>query len=184
MRRGYVSERIAEEILKNIGFEILEKNKEIEVGGKKVAEVDIVARAPKDLYAVEVKAGKVDVSSVRQAFANAKLLNAVPMVIGSGWANEEARLVAEELGVKYLMLCDLYVCERDELYSVVRSAVEDVISALIEKVEPDPEACKALEGELSRELLKKYGVKGMKMTRAILKLSCMLSKLIGEVRDK
>ncbi len=179
MRKGYVSERLVEETLRAIGFNILERNKEIEIDGKKVAEVDIVAEPPHKPYAIEVKAGKVDVSAVRQAYANAKLLGAVPMVIGTGWANEEAKLVADKLGVKYLMLNDLFICQKEELYNTTRSAIEDVISILIEKVEPDPQSCDALEHDkIPTEILKKYGVKGMRMTIAILKLSCILSKLL------
>ena len=165
--------------MRAIGFKIIERNKEVEIGGKKVAEVDIVAQPPQRPYAVEVKAGKVDVGAVRQAFANAKLLGAEPMVIGTGWANEEAKLAAEKLGVKYLMFSDLFVTQREELYEVVRSAIEDVIATLIEKVEPDENACEALVKEqLSTEMLKKYGVKGLKLTKAIIKLSCLLSKII------
>jgi len=170
---------LAEETLRAMGFQIVEKNKEIEIDGKKVAEVDIIAQPPQRPYAIEVKAGKVDVGAVRQAFANAKLLGAEPMVIGTGWANEEAKLVAEKLGVKYLMFSDLFVSQREELYEVVRSAVEDVIATLIEKVEPDESACEALrEEQLPKDLLKRYGVKGLRLTRAIVKLSCLLSKII------
>jgi len=189
--RGSASERIAEEILKALGFEVLERRAPIKIGDKTVAEVDLIVKPPERPYAVEVKAGKVDVSSVRQAYANAKALSLEPMVVGSGWANEEARLLAERLGVKYLMFQDLFVSDKEELHLAVRSAVMEVLAKFVLSLEPSEEACELLEAkdlkefqervgkERAREIIKKLGKAGnWEAVLASAKVSCILWKLL------
>ncbi|UXD21371.1 endonuclease [Ignicoccus pacificus DSM 13166] len=187
VRRGKSSEELAKQLLQAIGFDIIESNKEIIINGRVIAEVDIYARAPCSHYAVEVKAGKVDVGAVRQAYANAKALNAIPMVMGSGWANEEARLLAEKLDVKYLLFDDLFVSTKEELYDMIRIAMEEVIADVVGSVRPSEEACKLLELEEGSEefletlkRLKKEGIlpkRGtLKLYLALAQLSCYLAK--------
>jgi len=186
MRKGKASEELASSILEAIGFEIIERNKSIEINGKVVAEVDIFAKAPCSYYAIEVKAGKVDVGAVRQAYANGEALGATPMVMGVGWSNEEAKYLAEKLGVKYLMFDDLYVSTREDLYEIVRLAIEDTISDLLSHFEPDEECCELLKYEDSSEeaieVLRRLKRKGLlprrgswRLYRALAKICCELS---------
>ena len=189
--RGAASERIAEEILKALGFEVLGRRTPVKIRDKVVAEVDLVVKPPGKPYAVEVKAGKVDVGSVRQAYANAKALGLEPMVVGSGWANEEARLLAEKLGVKYLMFQDLFVADKEELYVAVKSAIMDVLAKFVLSLEPSEEACELLEAkdlkefqervgkERAREIIKRLGKAGSwEAVLASAKVSCILWKLL------
>ncbi len=186
MKKGKVSEELAANILENLGFEIIERNKTIELNGKAIAEIDILAKAPCSTYAIEVKAGKVDVSAVRQAFANASAIGATPMVMGSGWANEEAKVLAERLGVKYLMFEDLYVTSREDLYEVVRNAIEDVISDVLGSISPSEEACELLkykDPSEAVEVIKKLKKEGLlpkrgswKLYLALARLSCSLAQ--------
>ncbi len=193
--RGSASERIAEEVLKALGFEVKERRKKVEVEGHQVAEIDLVLEPPKKKIAVEVKAGKVDISAVRQAYANAKLLDAIPMVVGSGWANDEARALAEALGVKYLMFEDLFVSDKEELYQAVRTAVSDALSKLLNSLEPSEEACLLAESssfeelasrvgrERAREIVKRFGKIGnWEAVKAAAKLSCLLWRARGGER--
>ena len=69
--------------------------------GVEVGEVDILAvDGDGNTYAVEVKAGKIDITGIRQAYINAKLIGAKPLVIARGYAEEGARELARELGVE------------------------------------------------------------------------------------
>jgi len=188
--RGSASERLAEELLKALGFKVAGRRVPVELEGREVAEVDLLLEPPEGKVAVEVKAGKVDVSAVRQAYANAKALGAEPMVVGSGWANEEARLLAEKLGVRYLMFQDLLVADREELYATVRTAVTDALVKLILSIEPSEEACLLWELKDPKELERKIGKeKAKEIVRSLgragswdavlaaAKLSCMIWKI-------
>lgn len=64
--KGLSSERIAKRLLESRGFHVLSTKHAIMEGEEKVAEVDIVVEDSNgDRYAVEVKAGKGDLSSIR-----------------------------------------------------------------------------------------------------------------------
>ncbi|ABU81664.1 restriction endonuclease [Ignicoccus hospitalis] len=194
MRRAR-SERLAEEVLRSMGFEVVSVNAPVKVGDKEVAEVDLLVKPPPGPLAVEVKSGKVDVSAVRQAYANAKAIGAEPMVMGSGWANEEAKLLADKLGVKYLMFEDVMVASKEELYDVVKGAVTEVLVRFINSLYPDERACviaeagsleeaeKALGKEELRKLLKRMGrAGGSEAVLAAARLSCLLWKLLKGVK--
>ncbi len=189
MRKGKVSEELAKSVLEGIGFEVLESNKEVEIEGKKVAEIDLLAKAPCGAYAVEVKSGKVDVSAVRQAYANARVIGATPMVVGTGWSNEEAYLLARELGVKYLLFEDLYVSTREEVFELVSQALEAFFSELLGSIAPCEECCELAElerpNEEAIELLKDLKARGLlpkrgnwKLYSAIAKVNCLLSRAL------
>jgi len=127
------SERIAEEILRQLGFEILEHHKRIVVEGLEIGEVDFVARSPEGtLYAVEVKAGKIDITGLRQAYVNAVLLGMKPLVICKGFADDSARELAKTLGIEVVQLSEFLVTEDEELETIVREAVEDALGEYIE----------------------------------------------------
>ncbi len=126
--KGLSSERIAKRLLESRGFRILSTNHLIKDGDEKVAEVDIIAEESNgERYAVEVKAGKGDVNSIRQTFANAKLCGYKPMLICKGYADDAARKAALKLNVKVVELSEYYLLlEPEELESIIKKCVEEV----------------------------------------------------------
>lgn len=96
-----------------------------------VGEVDILAVDDKgETYAIEVKAGRVDISGIRQAYVNASLLGARPMVVARGYADEGARALARELGVEVVLLPDYLFLSLDDLTTAVTSAIGRLLHAL------------------------------------------------------
>lgn len=128
-RRGFAAERLARRLLENMGHIILEVNKRVNIKGSRVAEIDMITTGPDGVkYAVEVKAGKVSVNDIRQAYTNALLIDARPLIIGRGFADSGAKALAEELGVKIIDIKKHYLLlEMDELYSVIHQAIRDVL---------------------------------------------------------
>ena len=78
--KGKTVEELATALLEGEGFRILERRKVIRVGESQVAEVDILAEKDGEVYAVEVKSGRISVTDVRQAFTNARLLGYKPLI--------------------------------------------------------------------------------------------------------
>ncbi|MCX8188304.1 MAG: YraN family protein [Nitrososphaeria archaeon] len=128
-KRGISSERIAKSILKKMGFQILEKNKKVVLNGTQVFEVDLIAKDEMgDVYCVEVKAGRIGVSDVRQAYANSMVLGLKPLIICKGYADKATEVLAEELKVKVFLFPDYYyLIEPEDLDYIVREAVRDVL---------------------------------------------------------
>jgi len=126
--RGISSERIAKRLLESKGFRVVSTKHLILDNGEKVAEIDIIAEAPTgEQYAVEVKAGKGDVNSLRQVYANSKLCGYKPMLICKGYADDVARRVAKKLKVNVVELSEYYLLlEPEELESIVKKCVEEV----------------------------------------------------------
>lgn len=126
--KGLSSERIAKRLLESRGFHVLSTKHAIMEGKEKVAEVDIVVEDSNgDRYAVEVKAGKGDLSSIRQTYGNAKLCGYKPMLICKGYADDAARKAALKLDVKVVELSEYYLLlEPEELESIVKKCVEEV----------------------------------------------------------
>ena len=133
IQRWRSSERIALSILEQQGFQIVETHKKIIINGTEVGEVDIVARDKEgNIYAIEVKAGKIDVTGIRQAYVNAMLLNMKPMIVCKGYADDAARELAQKLGIPMIQLSDVFLVEDEELEIVVREAVEEALSNFFE----------------------------------------------------
>ncbi|MEM4576228.1 MAG: hypothetical protein QW701_02055 [Candidatus Nezhaarchaeales archaeon] len=132
MKRGLSSERVAVGILEKIGFKVLDARKKIVKDGVEVGEVDIVASSPEgDLYAVEVKAGKANVSDIRQAYTGALLLGMKPLIICKGFADAAAETVARELNVRVLTIPEYYMLlEVEELELAVKAALQDSVDEL------------------------------------------------------
>jgi len=109
--------------------------------GVEVGEVDILAvDGSGNVYAVEVKAGKIDISGVRQAYTNAKLIGARPLVIARGYAEEGARELAKELGVEVVLLPDYIFLSIDDLYTAFTNAFVRslaVITAIVANLQED-----------------------------------------------
>jgi predicted RecB family endonuclease len=127
--RGLSSERIARGILERMNFQVLEERKKIVINGVEVAEVDAIAKSPENItYSVEIKAGKISVSDVRHAYANAKLLNLYPLIVCKGFIDTAAETTASELNVKVIQLPDYYLLlEPEELELIIRHAVQDAL---------------------------------------------------------
>ena len=104
-KRGLSSERIAKRLLESRGFHILSTRYSIMEGDEKIAEVDIVAENTNgNRYAIEVKAGRGDVDSIRQTYGNAKLCGYKPLLICKGFADDAARKAALKLNVDVVEL--------------------------------------------------------------------------------
>jgi predicted RecB family endonuclease len=132
-RRWVASEKIALGVLEELGYSIVETGKKIILNGVEVGEVDVVAvDSSNDKYAVEVKAGRIDVSGVRQAFVNAMILGAKPLVVCKGFADEAARELAEKLGVRVIQLSDVFLVESEEIYTIVREVIEETLTDYLE----------------------------------------------------
>jgi len=126
--RGRVSVEVAKRVLSGLGYRVVEESIPIVVKGEEVGEADLIVEDEEGRrYAVEVKAGKLSVSGVRQAKVNAKILGLEPMVVARGYADEAARALAEELGVRVVCLADLIAISETDLYLVVKAAVEEVL---------------------------------------------------------
>lgn len=128
-RRWISSERIAIRLLEELGFRVVETRKRIIVNGVEVGEADVIVVDGNNQYwSVEIKAGKVDVSGVRQAYVNALLLNMKPMIICKGFADDSATQLAEILGVKVIQLSDIFLVESEELEVILREVIEDTLA--------------------------------------------------------
>ncbi|MFQ6136137.1 MAG: recombinase RecB [Candidatus Hydrothermarchaeales archaeon] len=127
--KGLSAERIAVGILEKLGFEVIETSHVVKISETEVVEIDILARdGSGEAFAVEVKAGKGDVSSLRHAYANASIAGYKPMLICKGFSDDAAKLVAEELGVKVIELSEFYLLlEPEELETIVRNAMTQVL---------------------------------------------------------
>ncbi|MET1129187.1 MAG: restriction endonuclease [Thermoproteota archaeon] len=134
-RRALASERIALRLLEEMGYTTIETHKKIVINGVEVSEVDAIVKDRNgDIYAVEIKSGRIDVQGIRQAYTNALLVNAKPMVVGRGFSDDAARELAENLGVKVIELEDLFLVDPAELelliYKTAAEAVAEVIHLL------------------------------------------------------
>lgn len=97
-----------------------------------VGEVDILAVDDKgETYAIEVKAGKVDISGIRQAYINAYLLKAKPMVVARGYADDGAKALARELDVEVVILPDYLFLSLDDLATAVVGSMARLLHALL-----------------------------------------------------
>ncbi|MEM2219269.1 MAG: recombinase RecB [Candidatus Korarchaeum sp.] len=120
---------VAKAILRSNGFEVLAELVPVRVGGYEVSDVDLMAVRSGERYAVEVKAGRVDVGGIRQAYVNAVLLNSKPLIICRGFSDASSEALARELSVEVIVLEDLLLSDPEELRRILR---EEVRSALIE----------------------------------------------------
>ncbi len=121
--------RVAKGVLRSKGFEIIAENSPINISGFKVSDVDLLARKNGMLYAVEVKSGRIDVGGLRQAYVNALLLNAKPLVVCRGFSDQSAEALARKLDIGVIELEDLFISDPRELRILIR---EEVRSALME----------------------------------------------------
>jgi len=129
MKVGVRSEEIASSILESLGYTIVERKKQVIVDGSKVTEIDIIARSPEnEIVSVEVKSGKASVTDVRQAFSNAKLINAKPLLICKGFSDQSALLLAKELNVSYIFLPEYYLFTLEDFKEIAEEVLLELIN--------------------------------------------------------
>ena len=206
------SERIAFHTLEEMGFEILETHKRLVLDGVEVAELDAVARGPDgEMYVVEVKAGRIDVTAVRQVYANASLLGYKPLLIGRGFADKAAEVTAKRLGVRVILLPDAFLVDVDELEKSVEEAIwaaleklfeaidsagrmkpsdytllealasSDSLTDLAQKLNVDPRRAAQLVADARRRGLIPRGIRGFSALRGYARLVLSIAKLRGLV---
>jgi predicted RecB family endonuclease len=142
---GIRFENLVLDLLPSLGLRPIASRYRIIKDGVEVGEVDVLAEDEKGVrYAVEVKAGKIDVSGIRQAYVNALLLNARPLVVCRGYADDAAKKLAEELRVEVYALPDYVFLSLDEVVGAFTlafiRAIASVFSALNEIDEPTARA--------------------------------------------
>jgi len=132
-RKWRSSENIALRYLEENGYKIVERNYKIKIDNIEVGEVDaIVEDSEGHKYAVEIKAGNIDVNGIRQAYVNAELLKMKPLIIAKGYADESAEKLADQLGVKVILLSDVYLVESEELETIVYSAINRILQDILD----------------------------------------------------
>jgi len=132
-KRWIASEKIAVGVLEELGYRVIETGRKVVINNVEVGEIDAMATDPSgELYAVEIKAGRVDVSGIRQAYVNSILVGAKPLVVCKGFADDAARELAERLGVKVIQLSDVFLVESEELYTIVREVIEETLVDYLE----------------------------------------------------
>ncbi|MFN3804082.1 MAG: restriction endonuclease [Pyrobaculum sp.] len=125
-------ERYVVDLLPSLGFTPKAVRYKIYREGVEVGEVDILAVDERgETYAIEVKAGRVDISGIRQAYINARLLEARPLVIARGYADEGAKELARELGVEVILLPDYIFLSIDDLYTALTNSLARFITTLL-----------------------------------------------------
>ena len=126
-RKGLSAERIAKRMLSSKGYNIVALNHKIDAGGENIAEIDILAEKDGNMYAIEVKSGRANLSSIRQAYANAKLAGYKPLLICKK-ADEATKQAAKQLGVKIMEFSEYHLLlEPEELESIVKECMEEVM---------------------------------------------------------
>ncbi|MEB2837181.1 MAG: restriction endonuclease [Desulfurococcales archaeon] len=125
------SEALAARLLEELGYRVLGVHVPVTVNGVEVSDIDIVAERGGERYAVEVKAGAIDVSGLRQAYVNAVLTGMKPLVVARGYSGDEARALASRLGVEVILLPDVVAAGADEVREITREAVADALAEVI-----------------------------------------------------
>ena len=114
-------------MLENKGFNIVATNYKISSKGENIAEIDILAEKNGQKYAIEVKSGKASLSSIRQAYANAKLAGYKPILICKK-SDEATKEAAKKLGVELIEFSEYHLLlEPEELETIVKNCMEEVM---------------------------------------------------------
>ena len=178
-RRWRSSEEIALRFLEEQGYKILDTHHKIKIEGIEIGEVDaIVEDEEGNKYAVEIKAGRIDVTGIRQAYVNAQLLGYKPLVVAKGFSDESAALLAEKLGVKVIQLSDYFLVESEELETLIkasiRSIIEEFLNALLVSKNLNPEETDFLatiaQSRNIKEVADKLGISVEEVARKIKRL--------------
>ncbi len=125
---------MALELLRERGFEIEGVNVPLTISNFQISDVDVIAVKEGVKYAVEVKSGRLDVGGVRQAYVNALLMKARPLVVCRGFSDQGAEALAKELGVEVIEMEDLFLSDPEELRSLIREEVRRVLLEVMPSV--------------------------------------------------
>ncbi|MEM3712428.1 MAG: YraN family protein [Thermoproteota archaeon] len=129
MKKGLTAEDVAASLLENLGYSILERRKQVVVGGVKIAEIDLVAKdVDGNVFAVEVKSGKASVTDVRQVYSNSKLINAKPLLVCRGFSDSSAISLASEFEVRYLLLPEYYLFTLENFKEMAKELIHDILA--------------------------------------------------------
>lgn len=139
-RRWRSSEEIAVKVLEEHGFKIIDRGTKIVLNGIEVGEVDAIVEDPSgERYAVEIKAGSIDINGIRQAYVNSQLLGYKPLIVAKGYADESAETLASKLGVKTVLLSDQFIIDAEELEIIVETGFWHVIENILDMMIMDRE---------------------------------------------
>ncbi len=130
--------KVAKGVLRSKGYEIIAENSPINISGFKVSDVDLLAKKDGVLYAVEVKSGRIDVGGLRQAYVNALLLNAKPLVICRGFSDQSAEVLARELSIEVMELEDLFISDPRELRILIREEMRSTLMEILPSILKPP----------------------------------------------
>lgn len=82
-----------------MGYRVVETRKKVMLNGVEVGEIDaVVVDEANTLWGVEIKAGRIDVTGIRQAYVNALVAGVKPMVVCKGFADD----LLKSLGIERL----------------------------------------------------------------------------------
>jgi len=133
--RWLASEKIALRLLEEKGFRVVEVRRKINIDGVDVGEVDAVVIDDKgERYAVEIKAGRIDVHGIRQAVVNAMVLGAKPLIVCKGYADDAAKTLARRLNVTVITYEDVFLVDSEELEFIVETATLEALSEVLELI--------------------------------------------------
>ncbi|MEM0380310.1 MAG: YraN family protein [Desulfurococcaceae archaeon] len=180
-RKWRSSEEIAIEFLEENGYRVIDRNTKVYVNNVEVGEVDaIVEDSNGNRYAVEIKAGTIDVNGIRQIYVNSQLLGYKPLVVAKGYADESAEKLAEKLGVITYLLSDRFITDAEELetivYSSIRRLIEEILDTL-NKPYPSPDDLFFLEKIASSKTIQDLAEKTNRSINEV-------AEKIKELRDK
>lgn len=125
---------IAKAALRSRGFEIIGERVPVKIGGYEVSDVDLIAKKDGQTYAIEVKNGRADVGGIRQAYVNALLIKAKPLMVCRGFSDSSAEALARELGIGVIELDDLLISDPEELRSIIREEVRRAMMEVLPSV--------------------------------------------------
>ncbi len=176
--RSLTLEVLAEDVLTSLGYNILDRNYRIKIEGIDVAEVDLIAEKNGEKYAVEVKAGTISVTDIRQAYTNALILGYKPLIVCRGYSDESARILAEHLNVSIVKLQDFIVLSTpEEIYNVFFKTLVDV---LLETLNPAYQISR--KAKVDTEFLETI-VESKNLSDAANKLGITAKKLTAKLKE-
>lgn len=137
-RRWRSSEEIAVKVLEENGYKIIDRGFKIVLNGVEVGEIDALVEDPSgEKYAVEIKAGNIDINGIRQAYVNSQLVGYKPLIVAKGYADESAEALASKLGVKTILLSDQFIIDAEELEIIVETGIWQVIESILDMMITD-----------------------------------------------
>jgi len=178
LRRGRASEDIAAAILEDMGYKIISRREPVIVDGEQISDIDLVVEKDGVRYAVEVKAGYIDVGGIRQAYVNALLTGMKPLIVARGFSGRDSEVLAEKLGIEVVLLSDVFITEAAELAAVVEAAVAEAMTKALSTIlagrDPSPEDIRYLRAIASSDSIasaaEELGVEIEDVGRAIARL--------------